>query len=261
MIFYSLFRYKNFQIIRKIAPILLKTEPNELHALFFYMLQLEVKEIIKYSSTLYRKNEYKEFQNIAKVFPHMMNKDSSGYQFALDSIAKKSFHPCSKIYNEYLSRENLSAADELTKCPLGLYVAGRKALQANDTERAMQSTARLLRSNDPFGHLLDIAIEFGNGHRTEAFTKLHRLLLPFEQVTIAWSSGRTTLYKGVGVLSNPLRKNFTTISIPVDFEEFHRFFDGYLSIWDDFEVFFYPFEELRVFFGFRWCMMAHKESI
>lgn len=258
MLFYSLFRYKSFQIVKKTVPLLLKTDPNELHALFFQMLQIDDKEIAKFSSILYRKNEYKEFQNIVKLLPFFVNKDGTNYQYTLDALVKKDTHRCSRVYYEYVSQEKGLEPEETAKCPLGLYILGRKALQNNDIERAQNCASRLVAYNDPYGQLLTAALKFGSGKNSESMRLLHELLLPFERVIVTWLSGQHVAYKGVGVLLKPLKKNTIVFPVPADFEQFQGIMEESLTVWDDFEVFFYPYEEFRCFFGSRLCTLAYK---
>ncbi len=260
MLFFSLFRYKNFQIVKKTIPLLLKTEPNELHALFFQMLQMDDKEISKYSSTLYRKNEYREFQNIAKLLPFFVNKDGTNYQYTLDALIKKDTHRCSRLYYEYMTREKGMEPEEAMKCPLGLYLAGRTAIQNNDCEKALRYAKRLTAYNDPYGGLLITALKFGSGNEAEAMSLLHELLLPFERVIVTWLGGRQVACKGVGILTNPFKKNTIIFPIAADFEQFQQIMTESLAVWDDFEVFLYPYEELRCFFGARLCTLAYKEK-
>jgi len=260
MLFFSLFRYKNFQIVKKTIPLLLKTEPNELHALFFQMLQMDDKEISKYCSILYRKNEYREFQNIAKLLPYFVNKDGTNYQYTLDALNKKDAHHCSRLYYEYITRENALEPAEAMKCPLGLYLAGRTAIQNNDCEKAREYAKRLNAFNDPYGGLLTVALKFGAGKGEEAIRLLHELLLPFERVIVTWLSGRQIPCKGVGTLTNVFKKNTIIFPIAADFEQFQQIMTESLAVWDDFEVFLYPYEELRCFFGARLCTLAYKEK-
>lgn len=260
MIFHSLVRYRNFQYIKRIIPLLLKADPNELNALFFYMLQIDESSIIKNSSVLYRKNEYKEFQNIAKLLPLLLIKESSSFQYTLDSISKKSAHLCSKLYFEYFVHEQSASADDRSRCPLGVFLAGRKALQNKEVEKARKAMNLLLKSQDPYGHLLDVALDFGNANEKRALDKLHFLLSGFDKVIISWTAGQATLYKGLGLLTTPIRKSLEFVSIDSSSATFTTMMEGKLKMWDDFEVYLYPFEELRTFFGARCCEKAFLEK-
>ncbi len=260
MFFYSIFRYKSFQITKKTIPLLLKAEPNEQQALFFQMLQIDDKEISKYSSILYRKNEYKEYQNIVKLLPFYVNKDATNYKYTLDALSKKESHRCSRVYYEYVSQEKGLGPGEKDNCPLGIFIAGRKALQINDFETAQDCASQLTVYNDPYGQLLKAALGFGSGKISESTRLLHELLLPFEKVIITWLSGKPVACKGVGILANPSKTNTIVFPIPSDFEQFQRVMNDSLTVWDDFEVYLYPYEEYRCFFGSRLCTLAYKEK-
>jgi hypothetical protein len=113
IIFYTIFKTGSYASLRNMLSLVEKDNVNVLPNLISSMVKHNFHDITKRIGVFYRQNEFKDFQNIAGALAYLANGDDESYKRLLGALEKKEHHHCSKIYYEYLSKEEINSEKTL----------------------------------------------------------------------------------------------------------------------------------------------------
>ncbi|HPE68775.1 MAG TPA: hypothetical protein PLF96_05635 [Thermotogota bacterium] len=253
LLFRALFEFSSFQAVPKVLEFMGRITEHEMYRIIDAMQKLDFPEVIRFSNLLYRKNRFKEFQNIARLLPFAFEKDSSMEQYTLDTLEKKKNHFCSQVYFELFTGAQVVETNKLNSCPMSTLLLVKRCLRNNAMEEAVPAVRQLQKWHDPYGDILTGSIAIQAGQKERGYAIWHSVLLPFENVLFGWMKGRSPNFKGLGLLRMDSSLSWEKLAIPESFEQFSAMLDSRFARFEDAFILLYPYEEFRAFFGGRLC--------
>jgi len=249
---------KRFMNIAKVMGIGLKMSKSEDLQLFQAMLNMNFSNIIKVSGVLYRKNLFKEFQNINRFLAYKMEKDSSTLRMNLDNLSKRDTGFCMSQYLKLISTDNKTSSSFHLECPVSVFNEAKTFLVNGDEGRARILAETLDKKGDPYGKLITASILFSENYYSAAYNIWFDIIKTYPSTLVLWYRKAKAPVKGLGIDNGILDANVEKLPVFSSLENFQTYMEKKLEVYGDFEINLYPFEELRCFFGYRFCTQYYK---
>lgn len=258
IIFYTIFKTGSYATLKSMLSLVEKDNHDVLLNLIGNMVKHDFHEVTKNIGVLYRQNEFKDFQNIAGALAYLANGDDDSYKRLLTALEKKEHHHCSKIYYEYLTREEVNSEKVLRLCPTGKYLLAKKMLKNGNIKEAKELSKDLVRLKDPHGILLQSSILYAGGDQINAYRVWYELLKSFRTVLIGWDAHSTTEFKGLGLGRTSGSPRIEEYTMPDNVATFKTQMEKRVNLRNDFEIFLYPLEELKTLFTPYPCQLYYE---
>jgi len=258
IIFSTIFRTGSYASLKSMLTLVEKDNREPLLSLVSNMIRHNFHEVTKNVSSLYRQNEFKDFQNIAGALPYLVSGDDESYKRLLGAFEKKENHHCSKIYFEYLTREEVNSEKTLRLCPTGKYILARKMLKNGNIKEAKELAKDLVRLKDPHGILLQSSILYASGDQINAYRVWFELLKSYRTILIGWDSHSDTEFRGLGLNRSSRSLRIEEYTMPDNVAAFKMQIEKRVNMRNDFEIFLYPLEELKTLFTPYPCQLYYE---
>ncbi|MFP4461236.1 MAG: hypothetical protein ACLFQE_03490 [Thermotogota bacterium] len=258
IIFFTVFKTGSFASLKNILRVVEKNDLNLLPELIAAMVKHDYMGVSKTTGGIYRQNQFKDYQNIASALPYLLNNDDESHKRVINALEKKKHHRCSKIYREYLTKEEINTDKTLSECPMGMFVLAKKLLRNGEIQQAKEISKELVRMKDPHGILLQSSMIYASNDELTAYKVWYELLKTYQTVILGWESGSQTQYKGLGLDRGSRSINLEEFQMPDNIATFKAQIGKRINQQSDFEIFLYPFEELRALFSPYLCQLYYS---
>ena len=258
IIFFTIFKTGSYASLKNILRVVERNEQHLLPQLIAAMIKHDYMGISKATSAIYRQNQFKDYQNIASALPYLLNNDDESHKRVVNALEKKKHHRCSKIYREYLSKEEINTDKTLSECPMGMFILAKRLLKNEDIQQAKEISKELIRMKDPHGVLLQSSMIYASKDEATAYKVWYELLKSYKTVMLGWESNSQTKFKGLGLDRGSRNIRLEEFQIPDNIASFKGELGKRLNQHTDFEIFLYPFEELRALFSPYNCQLFYS---
>ena len=258
IIFYTVFKTGSYASLKSILRVVERNDQDLLPELIAAMIKHDYMSVSKATGAIYRQNQFKDFQNIASALPYLLNADDESHKRVINALEKKKHHRCSKIYREYITKEEINTDKTLSECPMGMFVLAKKLLRNGQIQEAKDISKELVRMKDPHGILLQSSMIYASKDEATAYRVWYELLKSYQTVMFAWESGVQTPFKGLGLDRGSRSIRLEEFQIPDNIATFKAQIGKRLNQNTDFEIFLYPFEELRALFSPYSCQLYYS---
>ena len=258
IIFYTVFKTGSYASLKSILRVVERNDQDLLPELIAAMIKHDYMSVSKATGAIYRQNQFKDFQNIASALPYLLNADDESHKRVINALEKKKHHRCSQIYREYITKEEINTDKTLSECPMGMFVLAKKLLRNGQIQEAKDISKELVRMKDPHGILLQSSMIYASKDEATAYRVWYELLKSYQTVMFAWESGVQTPFKGLGLDRGSRSIRLEEFQIPDNIATFKAQIGKRLNQNTDFEIFLYPFEELRALFSPYSCQLYYS---
>jgi len=260
LVFYSIYHSGNYRALKGIAKLIERKQNPLIVKTLSDMIKHYYLDITKDIGMLYRQTQFREFQNTAGALAYVANSDEESYRRLLKNLEKKQHHHCSKLYYEYLSREEINTEQRLNQCPFGKFMLAKRLLLNGDKASAKHLIDELKLRKDPHGQLLEGSIAYAEGDEAGAYKIWFEAIKNYTSVMIGKVTHSESPYKRLGLGRTGGHINMENIKIPDNVATFKSLIENKLSNFQDIEFFLYPFEELRTVFGPHACQLYYSHN-
>ncbi len=255
----SLTDNKKFANIARLIGIGLKMSQDENLMLFYHLMNRDFQSALKINTILYRKNSFKDFQNINRLIPYKMEKDLSSLRMNIDNLSKREKHHCLNQYLQLITKEkNKDRREENFTCPLSVFFKAKEHLVNGEEEKAKWYSEQLKRINDPFGKMITASMLYSENYKSAAYNIWFDLTKMYPNSLIMWIKNSKSEVKGLGIGAGIMDVSMEKMTSFSDLADFQAYMEKMLAVYSDFEISPYPFEEIRCFFGYRFCSRYYK---
>ena len=258
IIFFTVFKTGSYASLKNILRVVERNDQELLPELISAMIKHDYINVSKTTGGIYRQNQFKDFQNIASALPYLLNNDDESHKRVVNSLEKKKHHRCSKIYREYLTKEEINTDKTLSECPMGMFILAKKCLRNGDMQQAKDISKELVRLKDPHGILLQSSMIYASKDETTAYRIWYELLKTYKTIMVGWEASSQTPFKGLGLDRGSRSIKLEEFQIPDNVAQFKGQLEKRLNQHTDFEVFLYPFEELRTLYSPYVCQLYYS---
>lgn len=258
IIFFTIFKTGSYASLKAILRMVERNDQDLLPELISAMIRHDYLTISKSTGGLYRQNQFKDFQNIASALPYLLNSDDESHKRVVKALEKKKHHRCSKIYYEFLSKEEINTDKTLSECPMGMFVLAKKMLKNGQIQEAKEISKELVRLKDPHGILLQSSMIYAANDELTAYKVWFELLKTYKTVMLGWDPSSQTEFKGLGLERGSRSIRLEEFQIPDNIASFKAQIGKRLNRNNDFEIFLYPFEELRTLYSPYVCQLYYS---
>jgi len=258
IIFSTLFKTGSYATLKNILRVVERSDQDLLPSLISAMVKHDYMEVSKTIGSIYRQNQFKDFQNIASALPYVLNADDESYKRVITALEKKKNHRCSTIYREYLTKEEINSDKTLSECPMGMFLLAKKMLKNGQIQEAKDISKELVRMKDPHGILLQSSMIYASADEATAYKVWYETLKSYQSVMLGWESNTQTEFKGLGLDRASRSIRLEEFQIPDNIAAFKALIGKRLNQHTDFEIFLYPFEELRTVCSPAVCQLYYS---
>jgi hypothetical protein len=138
---------------------------------------------------------------------------------------------------------------------MGSYILAKKHIASGNIKEAKEISKELTKLKDPHGVLLQSSILYASGDTTNAFRVWYEILKSLKTVLIGWEAHANTEFKGLGLGRTSRSLRIEEYTMPDNVAAFKSQIEKRLNARNDFEIFLYPFEELKALFTPYPCQM------
>ncbi|MDN5359718.1 MAG: hypothetical protein PWQ84_781 [Thermotogaceae bacterium] len=258
IIFYTVFQTGSYASLKNILRVVEKNDQDLLPELITAMIKHDYMGVSKSIGAIYRQNQFRDYQNIASALPYLLNSDDESHIRVVNTLEKKKHHRCSKIYREYLTKEEINTDKTLSECPMGMFILAKKLLRNGQLQEAKDISKELVRMKDPHGILLQSSMIYASKDEATAFKVWYESLKPYKTIMLGWESESQTQFKGLGLDRGTRSIRLEEFQIPDNIATFKAQIGKRLNQHTDFEIFLYPYEELRALFSPYCCQLYYS---
>ncbi len=258
LIFYTIFKTGSYASLRNILRVLYKEGQDILPELVTSMILHDHSQTAKAIGSIYRQNQFKDYQNIASALAYLANSNDDSYRRVIDAMEKKKNHRCSKIYCEYLTKEEINTDKTLYECPMGKFILAKKKLKNGNINEAKELSKELIAAKDPHGVLLQSSMLFASKDELSAYKVWYELLKPYKSFLMGWEAQSSTEFKGLGLERGSRSIRLEEFPMPDNVASFKAIIGKRLTPNNDFEIFLYPLEELRALYSPYVCQLYYS---
>jgi hypothetical protein len=252
------FQTGSYASLKNILRVVEKNDQDLLPELITAMIKHDYMGVSKSIGAIYRQNQFRDYQNIASALPYLLNSDDESHIRVVNTLEKKKHHRCSKIYREYLTKEEINTDKTLSECPMGMFILAKKLLRNGQLQEAKDISKELVRMKDPHGILLQSSMIYASKDEATAFKVWYESLKPYKTIMLGWESESQTQFKGLGLDRGTRSIRLEEFQIPDNIATFKAQIGKRLNQHTDFEIFLYPYEELRALFSPYCCQLYYS---
>lgn len=258
IIFYTIFKTGSYASLKNILRVVQRSDQDLLPDLISAMIKHDYLSVSKSTGAIYRQNQFKDFQNIASALPYLLNNDDESHKRVVNSLEKKKNHRCSKIYREYVTKEEINTDKTLSECPMGMFLLAKKMLRNGQIQQAKDISKELVRMKDPHGILLQSSMIYASKDEVTAYKVWYELLKTYQTVMLGWEASSATEFKGLGLERGSRSIRLEEFQMPDNIASFKAQIGKRLNQNTDFEIFLYPLEELRTLYSPYVCQLYYS---
>lgn len=258
IIFFTIFKTGSYASLKNILRVVERNDQDLLPELISAMIKHDYLSISKATGAIYRQNQFKDFQNIACALPYLINNDDESHKRVVNALEKKKNHRCSKIYREYITKEEINTDKTLSECPMGLFLLAKKMLRNGEIQQAKDISKELVRMKDPHGILLQSSMIYASTDEATAYKVWYELLKTYKTVMLGWEASSATEFKGLGLERGSRSIRLEEFQMPDNIASFKAQIGKRLNQNTDFEIFLYPLEELRSLYSPYVCQLYYS---